>query len=60
MNTYTEEELKKWFKEMKEEFKNSALVESLMIVELIMFNIDDEEPHCLEKKLKKVDILDNL
>ena len=54
MKTYTENEIKEWFNEMKKKYPNSGTLEHLKAVEYMMFNkiFDDED--CL-KKIKEKD-----
>ena len=53
MKTYTEDEIKEWFNEMKKKYPNSGTLEHLEAVEYMMFNkiFDDED--CLKKMKEK-------
>lgn len=54
MRTYTEKEIKKWFKVMKEKYPNSRMLEHLELVEMSMFDKFCEYDN-LEKVLEKED-----
>ena len=47
--TYTENELKEWFAEMKKKYPNSGLFQHLEAVEYMMFNKTFDDRDCLEK-----------
>jgi len=47
--TYTENELKEWFAEMKKKYPNSNLFQCLEAVEYMMFNNTFDDRDCLEK-----------
>ena len=49
MKTYTENEIKEWFNEMKKKYPNSGAFEQLKAVEYRMFNKTFGDADCLEK-----------
>lgn len=49
MKTYTENEIKKWFNEMKKKYSNSGTLKHLEAVEYIMFDKSFNTENCLEK-----------
>ena len=49
MKTYTENEIKEWFNEMKKKYPNSAILPYLEVVEHMMFNKTFGDKDCLEK-----------
>lgn len=53
METYTENEIKEWFKKMKERYPNSMLFEQLESIEFLMFNKSFSTKDCLEKIKEK-------
>ena len=53
MKTYTENEIKEWFKKMKEKYPNSGILEHLEAVEYVMFNTVFDDKDCLKKIKEK-------
>ena len=53
--TYTEEEIKAWFKAMKERYPNSVMYEHLESVEYMMFNDSISSKDHLETFKKMLD-----
>jgi len=51
MKTYTEEEIKKWFEEMKKRYPNSNMFQHLESIEFMMFNKSYDS---LEKTTKRI------
>lgn len=51
--TYTEEEIKEWFNEMKKKYPNGNLFQHLEAVEYMMFNKTFDDRDCLEKIKEK-------
>lgn len=51
--TYTENEIKEWFAEMKKKYPNSAILPYLEVVEHMMFNKTFGDKDCLEKIKEK-------
>lgn len=49
MMTYTEQEIKDWFKKMKKRYPNSNAYQHLEAVEYMMFNKTFGDKDCLEK-----------
>ena len=49
MKTYTENEIKEWFSEMKKKYPNSGILEHLKAVEFMMFDKTYDDINCLEK-----------
>ena len=49
MQTYTENEIKEWFNEMKKKYPNSNTLEHLKAVEFMMFDKTFGDRNCLEK-----------
>ena len=47
--TYTEEEIKEWFNEMKKKYPNSDLFKCLKTIEYMMFNEVFDDRDCLKK-----------
>ena len=53
MRTYTEEEIKKWFETMKQEYPNSNTLQHLVAVERMMFNETFGAADCLKNIKEK-------
>lgn len=51
--TYTENELKEWFAEMKKKYLNSNLFQCLETLEYVMFDKTFDNQDCLEKIKEK-------
>ena len=51
--TYTEEEIKEWFNEMKKKYPNGNLFQCLETLEYVMFNKTFDDRDCLEKIKEK-------
>ncbi len=49
MKTYTENEIKEWFNEMKKRYPNSNIFKHLESVEYMMFDKTFNTKDCLEK-----------
>ena len=49
MTTYTENEIKEWFNEMKKKYPNSGILQHLEAVEFMMFDKTYDDINCLEK-----------
>lgn len=49
MKTYTENEIKGWFNEMKKKYPNSGTLKHLEAVEFMMFDKTYDDINCLEK-----------